>query len=102
MLAFMVANPALTGTAGHFAVQECNYEIVKLFLESGATVDIEDSYGNTPLGRALFNVRDQEGGKVIKLLLKYGANKYKKNKSDVSPYDLAKTVANYDLMQYLK
>jgi len=89
-------------TALHFASQECNYEIIKLLLEHSAVVDIEDSYGNTPLWRALFNVRDDdERGKAVKLLLRHGADKYKKNKSGISPYDLAQDSSNYDLMQYL-
>lgn len=88
-------------TALHFAAQEYHCGIVKLLLEHGASIDIEDANGNTPLWQAVFNATDK-GGDVIRLMLKYKANKQRKNKSGVSPYDLAKTISNDNVVQYLE
>lgn len=88
-------------TALHFATQNYSIEFVKLLLESGAIVEAEDSNGNTPLSNAVFQCRDRDG-EVIQILLQAGANKHHKNKYGVSPTDLATTIANYDVAQYLK
>jgi hypothetical protein len=38
---------------------------------------------------------------MIRLLLASGADKTLKNKQGVSPEDLAKTIANYDVSEFL-
>jgi ankyrin repeat protein len=85
-------------TALHFAAQENNAVLAKILLENGASVDIQENHGNTPLFKAVFNCRGD--GSMIKLLLSYGANKKLKNKHDVSPLDLANTIANYPVAQF--
>jgi ankyrin repeat protein len=86
-------------TALHYAGQTYNADIAQLLLEKGANVDAKDSYGNTPLFRAVFNSRGR--GEVIKQLLAFGADKSLKNNHDVSPYNLAKTIGNYNVVQFL-
>ena len=87
-------------TALHFAVQENNIIIARILLENGAKVDIQESYGNTPLSNAVFNCNGD--GEMIKLLLSYGADKNLKNNYGVSPLDLADTIANYPVAQFLQ
>ena len=83
----------------HFAAQEYRPEVAELLIKHGATVDAQDSYGNTSLWRAVF---DSDGrGDVIKVLLSAGADKRLKNNHDVSPLDLANTIANYDIKPFL-
>lgn len=83
----------------HYAARENLPEIVSLLLKSGAPVDARDQYGNTPLWRAVFASRGR--GDVIALLLAAGANPGVKNDSEMSPRDLAKTIANYDVARFL-
>ena len=39
---------------------------------------------------------------IMNVLLQYGADKNIKNNYGVSPYDLAKTITNYPVAQYLE
>jgi hypothetical protein len=87
-------------TALHFAAQLYSYDLTKLLLENGADVDSQDNYGNSPLSTAVFNSRGR--GEVILLLIKFGADKNLKNKNDVSPYELAKKIANYNIFKFVK
>lgn len=84
----------------HYASQNHLIKIGEMLLENGAKVDLIDSHGNTPLFRAVFNSRER--GEIIELLLSYGANKDYKNNHDVSPYDLAKTIGNYDVIKFFE
>jgi len=86
-------------TALHFAAQNGDISIARILLENGAKVDIKEEYGNTALGKAVFNSRGK--GDMIKLLLSYGADKNLKNNYGVSPYELAQKIANYPVAQYL-
>jgi len=79
----------------HFAAREYRIDAAKLLLEHGAHVDAQDEHGNTPLSRAVF--ASQGRGEMIKLLL---SNRALKNKHGVSPEDLAKSIANYDVRQF--
>lgn len=87
-------------TALHYASQNYSLECCKLLLGNNASVDIVDEHGNTPLFRATFNSRGR--GEVIELLIQYGANKDMKNKYGVSPFELANTIANFDVKQFFK
>jgi len=69
-----------------------------LLVSHGATVDVADRYGNTPLSRAVFNYSG-DGGAVI-TLLRLGADRHFKNKHGNSPADLAKKIANYDVKKF--
>ena len=70
-------------------------EILQDLIAAGAQVDFQDSYGNTPLGRAVFESRGSKD--VIDILLQAGANPDVTNKSGVSPRMLAATISNFDL-----
>jgi ankyrin repeat protein len=84
----------------HFATREHQIEVAGLLLKSGAQVDAQDSYGNTPLSNAVFYSRGR--GEMIKLLLAHSADKSLKNNYGVSPEELAKTIANYDVAQFFQ
>jgi ankyrin repeat protein len=85
----------------HQAAQDYHPEMASLLIDQGrAKVDIEDDYGNTPLWRATFNARNR--GEVIAILLRAGADRNHRNKRGKTPLDVAKTIANYDAMQFFK
>ena len=86
-------------TALHYAAQNNSLEFCMLLLDNKAIVDVKDEHGNTPLSNAVFN--SQGTGEVIRLLLSRGADKNLKNNYDVSPLDLANSIANYDVAQFL-
>jgi ankyrin repeat protein len=83
----------------HFAAQDFRLDAAEALLQAGANVDVRDKYGNTSLWRAVFNSRGR--GEMIRLLLKHGASPSVKNLSGRSPMDLAQTIANYDVKQFL-
>ena len=85
-------------TALHFAAQEYAVDAVKALLKAGANVDAKDDYGNTPLGKAVYY--NDEVGEVIKLLLDAGADKNLENNYGVSPIGLAKSIGNFDMVQF--
>lgn len=87
-------------SALHFAAQDYSEDIGLLLLQNGAVVDSQDQYGNTPLWRAVFSSQGRPG--LIKLLMEYGADKFKKNNNGKSPIDLANTIANYNVADLLK
>lgn len=82
----------------HFAAQGHSLEITNLLLTAGAKVDSTDSFGNTPLFRAVFESRGR--AELISVLLQAGANQHLKNNSDVSPRDLAASIANFDVLSF--
>jgi len=86
-------------TALHFAAQAYAVEMAALLILSGATVDLADNFGNTPLWRAVFESRGQ--GAMLHLLLTNGANPDQPNNSGISPRQLAETIANFDVKQFL-
>jgi uncharacterized protein len=87
-------------TALHFAAQAQSEIVVQLLLTAGARIDVPDSHGNNALFRAVFSSRGD--GTVIEMLLKAGADPYAKNKHDVSAFDLAQRIANYDLARFFQ
>jgi uncharacterized protein len=86
-------------TALHFAANEYQPEVAKLLLANGANVDAQDVNGNTPLSNAVFDSRGR--GQMITALLSFHANKGLKNKHEISPEDLAKSIGNYDITKFL-
>jgi ankyrin repeat protein len=82
----------------HFAAQGWHVETAEALLSAGAQVDPKDSRGNTPLGDATY--QSQARGEMIALLRARGADPNAKNKHGVSPLELARTIANYDVAQY--
>jgi ankyrin repeat protein len=104
LLLALGASPAARDRSGwtplHFAVAEHRVDLAKRLVEAGAPVDMPDSHGNTPLWRAVFT--SQGRGDLIQLLLSSGADKSAPNHSGVSPEDLAKKIANYDIRRLLE
>jgi len=86
-------------TALHYAAQNFLIDACKLLLENKAIVDIQDIHGNTPLFRAVFNSKGR--GEVIGLLRSFGADIYLNNKHGVSPLQLANTIGNFDIKQFM-
>lgn len=82
----------------HYASDNKFIEAANLLISAGADIEIKDDYGNTPLWRATFSSKGQ--GDMIKLLLSNNADPNNKNDSGVSPIELAKTIANYDVRQF--
>jgi ankyrin repeat protein len=82
----------------HFAAQEWRLDIARLLLEHGANVDAVDSYGNTSLSTAVFNSRGR--GELIIILRHYAADPLHLNHAGVSPLQLARTIANFDVAKY--
>ena len=82
----------------HFAAQSRSEKITRCLIAHGAIVDLEDGYGNTPLSTATFNYRGD--GAVIIVLRAAGADPHRKNKSGVSAFSLAQTIANYDVAKF--
>lgn len=104
---FLISNGAninakdnLGNTALHYAAQNYLLDITKILLENKAEIDTQDQYGNTPLSNAVFYSKGR--GELIKILLSFGADKNLENKSGVSPIQLAKTIANYDVTEFFE
>ena len=72
---------------------------LRLLLANYADVDAQDKQGNIPLFRTAFESRGR--GEAIRLHLAAGADRKTKNKYGVSPEELANTIANYDVKQFL-
>lgn len=74
----------------HLASQQGHLGVAKVLVNAGAPVNARDSYGNTPLWRAVFAF---QGGdpELIRLLLEAGADPDIKNNTDRSPRDMALT-----------
>lgn len=84
----------------HYAAQNYYVELVRLLINFNAQVDSKDIHGNTPLFKAVFNSKGQ--GEAIKILIEHGADKELTNNHGVSPYQLAKTIANYNIVHFME
>jgi uncharacterized protein len=74
----------------HVAAQQGHLEAARALLDGGAPVDAPDSYGNTPLWKAIFAFQGGDPA-LLRLLLKAGADPDSKNNTDRSPRDVALT-----------
>lgn len=74
----------------HLACQQGHLEVARVLLVAGAPVDVRDSFGNTPLWRAVFAFQGGEPA-LIRQLLEAGADPDAKNNTDRSPRDMALT-----------
>lgn len=86
-------------TALHFAAQANATAIVRLLLETGASVDPQDVFGNTPLWRSI--MAPIPSADMVALLLRAGADPTLRNRHGVSPLALAKTRGLRDLQRQL-
>jgi uncharacterized protein len=73
----------------HFAARFHLVEIAEILIKHGASIDVQDAYGNTPLWRATFEAKGRV--ELIKLLLANGADPNLENYSSVSPKRIAPT-----------
>jgi uncharacterized protein len=87
-------------TALHFAARDQKTDIVRTLLEGCADVDPTDTFGNTPLWRAVMNAAPKIS--IIMDLLSYGADPNRKNKHGVSPMDNARNLGKSDLLAILQ
>lgn len=87
-------------TALHYAVQNHLSEFVQLLVSHGADVNAQDEYGNSALWRAVF--ASQGRGEIIKFLMTNGGDPNLKNFRNISPIQLANTIANYDVKKFLQ
>lgn len=79
----------------HFSAIHGQLEIAKILIQYGAGIDIKDKNGNTPLSDAVFY---SHGFKDIILLFKeHGADPNLRNNYEMSPKELAESIANYNL-----
>lgn len=82
----------------HFAAQSKAAAVAQLLIAAGAEIDAADLHGNTPLWTAVFTSKGE--GVLIELLRKAGANPLQGNSHNVSPLQLARHIANYDVAQF--
>ncbi|EIF51635.1 ankyrin repeat domain-containing protein [Sulfurovum sp. AR] len=78
-------------TALAFAARDCGQNICKVLLDAGADIDAVDTFGNTPLFRAVMAGKEDN----IELLVSYGANPDVENNSGVSPRKLSETLGRH-------
>ena len=69
-------------------VEQGQLEVARLLIAAGAPVDPRDSYGNTPLWRAVYAFQGGEPA-LIRVLLDAGADPDCKNDTDRSPREMA-------------
>lgn len=82
----------------HFAAQADSVGVSEALLAAGASVDPKDVDGNTPLSNVAFNYQGR--GELIALLRQHGADPHLANAHGVSPLELARSIANYDVQQH--
>lgn len=75
------------GTALHQAARHGKVSVAEALLDHGATIDMPDAKGHTPLRRAV-NCRQME---VVRLLVRGGADCHQADRRGVTPSDVART-----------
>ena len=87
-------------TALHLAAQQWSTAAATALLDAGASVDLVNSFGNTPLFVAVFNSNGR--GELIELLRSRGADPLHANTSGQTPVGLARLIGNYDVAKYFE
>ncbi|MBK6622584.1 MAG: ankyrin repeat domain-containing protein [Saprospirales bacterium] len=84
----------------HYCALKNDIKTAKLILEKGVNIDLIDSYGNTPLWRAVFEAREEKY-EVVLFFIQNGANPTIKNNTGISPLDFARKVDDQKLINIL-
>lgn len=79
----------------HFAGQEKRLDIATMLLNKGASLELSDAHGNTPLWTAVFNAKGNRA--VANLYIQKGANLDHVNKHKRTPRQMAETFGGFDL-----
>lgn len=89
----------LNNTALYYAVSNSYYEVTKVLLELGATVDLKNSLGNTALHKAFMT----KNMLIINLLLSHNATITVNNDHMQTPlyYASTKTIAELGLSRHI-
>lgn len=77
----------------HFAGQEKQLVCAALLLEHGASLELADRHGNTPLWTAIFNAKGD--CQLVNLYLEHGANPDHVNIYQKSPRELMTTIGGF-------
>jgi ankyrin repeat protein len=77
----------------HFAGQEKQFECAELLITKGASLELPDAHGNTPIWTALFNAKDDR--RLVNLFLQKGANLDHLNKYGKTPRQVFERVSNH-------
>lgn len=86
-------------TALHFAARDQRADLVTLLLNAGADVDPVDTFGDTPLWRAVMTA--QTSLDTVRTLVAHGADAERANASGVSPLAVARRSGRDDLVAAL-
>ncbi len=81
-------------SALHSAAQEKNFEATEILIKKGANLELKDSWGNTPLMRAINSTTNY---KFIELLIQSGANLDNVNNYGMTPRLVAESMAGFDV-----
>ena len=78
---------------------EIFYKKLLYLVKNRAKVNVTDCYGNNPLWYAVFNANNDY--RLVKLLVKYGADALSKNNAMRSPLDFAKQIEDTEMINIL-
>ena len=102
LLTWLIANGANVNhqdrngySALHFAAQEKNATAATLLLDEGASLELADIHGNTPIWAAVFNAKGNTS--LVKLYVQRGAHLDVVNKYQKTPREMAATMLGLDL-----
>jgi len=84
----------------HFVSQEKHENIAKVLLDAGASTELRDIHGNTPLWTAIFNARGDF--RVVQLLIDHGASLDNMNNVGKTNRDLAMTLCANELPNLIR
>jgi ankyrin repeat protein len=87
-------------TALHYTLARPRRDLAELLLEKGADVNIVDKYGNGALWTALFNAAKDYS--LVKKIVEKGGDPHHKNKVGKSPFDMAVTRKEDEIVQYFE
>jgi ankyrin repeat protein len=84
-------------TVLHFAARDQKLPLVQILLDAGARVDVEDSFGNTPLWRCVMAA--DPNPILVQLLLARGSDPRKRNRYGTSPKDVVERSGKLELLK---